>query len=117
MGKGAFLNSPAGVHHHYELVPLGAVSNCQLDLSQGELAGCRPTVNRAERDCHSQTAAEFKQAGSGGYRRTNWMGLNIHSDTYSRKFLQEAGKCIKRRSIITELEVMTMELQYIILKV
>lgn len=91
MWNSVFLISPAGVHHHYELVPLGAVSNRQLDLSQGELARSRPAVNRAERDCHSQTAAEFIQPGSGGYRRANWTGLNIHSDTYSRNILSVAA--------------------------
>lgn len=39
--------SPAGVHHHNQLVPLGAVANCELDLTQGELAECRATVEAA----------------------------------------------------------------------
>lgn len=28
---------PAGVNDHDEFVPLGAVSDCQLDLAQGEV--------------------------------------------------------------------------------
>lgn len=99
MGQQMSLLSPAGVHHHDQLVPLGAVSNRQLDLSQGEPAGSRATVNRAERDCHSQTAAEFKQPGSGGYRRTTWTGLNIHSDTYSRNLLSVAAADTRSRTL------------------
>lgn len=34
----------AGVHHHNEFVPLGAVSNSQLDLAQGVLAGGRAVL-------------------------------------------------------------------------
>lgn len=41
--------SPAGVHHHDELVPLGAVPDGQLDLPQWRLPQGRPTVgSRAE---------------------------------------------------------------------
>lgn len=40
--------SPAGVHHHNEFVSLWAVSNSQLDLAQGILAGGRATKNTPE---------------------------------------------------------------------
>ena len=45
---GSVGTSPAGVHHHNEFVPLGAVSDGQLDLTQGVLAGGRATINTAE---------------------------------------------------------------------
>lgn len=47
--------SPAGVDHHNELVPLRAVSNRQLDLTQGVLAGCQATKkHRGVSQRHSQ---------------------------------------------------------------
>lgn len=41
--------SPAGMHHHHQLVALGAVPDGQLDLPQGGLSQGRPAGNKAER--------------------------------------------------------------------
>lgn len=38
----------AGVHDHNEFVPLGAVSDSQLDLTQGVLAGGRAVLQLTE---------------------------------------------------------------------
>lgn len=38
-------SSPAGVRHHNQSVPLGAVADGQLDLAQRELAGRRAAAN------------------------------------------------------------------------
>lgn len=45
LSRGEMWPSPAGVHHHDEFVSLGAVSDGELDLAQGELAGGRAAVN------------------------------------------------------------------------
>lgn len=47
--------SPAGVHYHNEFVPLRAVSDSQLDLTQGVLAGGRATRNTQVSQCPIQT--------------------------------------------------------------
>ena len=41
-------HSPTSVHHHDELVPLGAVTHCQLDFTQRVLARPATTVDTAQ---------------------------------------------------------------------
>lgn len=53
-----FASLPTRVNHHDELVALGAMSNGQVDLTQGELARGRATVSTSDIQSGSQTTAK-----------------------------------------------------------
>lgn len=69
--------SPAGVHHHNEFVPLGAVSDGQLDLTQGVLAGGRATINTAE-----YVSVTSREAAAELYSRGRWIAQLVSDERF-----------------------------------